>query len=61
MIEPPQRTEVPVTRYTFPLLSRATAGDFALPNVAGARSVLDKAAWMSRYPAPTVKMSYWLL
>ena len=38
--------------------SKETLGDIAVM-LAGAKSLLFKAAWMSMYPAPTVKASYW--
>ena len=47
------------TRTTFPLRSISAPGDIALPIAAGDISLLASAALMSRYPAPTVKMSAW--
>ena len=50
-------TEEPLTMTTFPSLSTIAVGDKALPAAEGARSVFANAASISRYPAPTVKMS----
>jgi hypothetical protein len=61
----PQATLVPQVRavpktslYLLLVESYLTKGEAAVP---GYRSVLFRAAAMSRYPAATVKISYWLL
>src|SRR6516162_6421412 len=51
----PQGVLESVTKYTFPLaVSNVAVGDLAAPV---ALSLFISAAWISRYPAPTVKMS----
>src|SRR5213082_1676859 len=53
--ESPQTTLVPVTKETLCVVGSQTAVGDAVE--ASAKSLLDSAAAISRYPAPTVKMS----